>query len=272
MTRRTLRFAPPAARGGSKRSPHTNPTLLTAQSEAAWEGAATNRGSGRHRMTRVQYDPRRPPATCESCQRVYRVKHGGRGRFCSRRCHLASRTQSALRAVVCDACGVTVERFEYQIRKPYLRRFCSYRCAHPDVVHDCKHCGTPVSSRPHEGKRFCNPECYLRWLHAQKVSQLERDVVADLTAHGLSCEVQVPLCGFHIDIAFRDAMVAVEVDGDYWHSLPRAVARDRAVDRRLAAAGWTLIRLAESDLNSTRRASMLGLVVDAVEERTLCHV
>ncbi|MFJ6390271.1 very short patch repair endonuclease [Streptomyces sp. NPDC091972] len=67
------------------------------------------------------------------------------------------------------------------------------------------------------------------------------------------------------DIAFTRARVAVFVDGCFWHSCPqhgtkpgvnqgywqpkleRNVARDRANDRALVAAGWTVIRVWEHE-------------------------
>ena len=65
------------------------------------------------------------------------------------------------------------------------------------------------------------------------------------------------------DLVFTRARVAVFVDGCFWHSCPthgrpptsnahywgpkleRNVARDRANDRELTAAGWTVVRIWE---------------------------
>lgn len=67
------------------------------------------------------------------------------------------------------------------------------------------------------------------------------------------------------DVVFTRARVAVFVDGCFWHRCPihgnqpranseywapkleRNVARDRAVDRALSAAGWTVVRAWEHD-------------------------
>jgi len=86
------------------------------------------------------------------------------------------------------------------------------------------------------------------------------------------------------DIVFGRAKVAVFVDGDFWHGrqwiergfpsleaqmsrvhraeywitkLRRNVERDRAVDRQLAALGWRVIRVWESDVlgDADREAS-----------------
>lgn len=68
------------------------------------------------------------------------------------------------------------------------------------------------------------------------------------------------------DIVFTRARVAVFVDGCFWHHCPdhgatpranaswwqekfkRTVARDRRDDRRLAGAGWTVVRVWEHEL------------------------
>jgi DNA mismatch endonuclease (patch repair protein) len=67
------------------------------------------------------------------------------------------------------------------------------------------------------------------------------------------------------DVVFRRAKVAVFVDGCFWHGCPihmtwpvanhdwwrdkieRTRARDADTDARLAAAGWTVVRIWEHD-------------------------
>ena len=67
------------------------------------------------------------------------------------------------------------------------------------------------------------------------------------------------------DLVFRPAKVAVFVDGCYWHGCPehyvppktnpgywsdkvaRNMARDRDTDKRLADAGWTVLRFWEHE-------------------------
>lgn len=42
--------------------------------------------------------------------------------------------------------------------------------------------------------------------------------------------------------------VLIEVDGNYWHDLPRAIERDKAKTKLAAENGFTLIRIQEDDL------------------------
>nr|WP_244299122.1 very short patch repair endonuclease [Streptomyces viridochromogenes] len=82
------------------------------------------------------------------------------------------------------------------------------------------------------------------------------------------------------DIAFTRARVAVFVDGCFWHCCPehgrqpgvnggywgpkleRNVARDRAADEALAAAGWSVVRVWEHE-DPDRAAARIIAVLDA---------
>jgi DNA mismatch endonuclease (patch repair protein) len=75
------------------------------------------------------------------------------------------------------------------------------------------------------------------------------------------------------DFVFRRKHVAVFVDGCFWHGCPRCYRRpgsnqtywddkfirnrrrDRQVSRKLAAAGWTVIRLWEHSLSADRKVA-----------------
>jgi very-short-patch-repair endonuclease len=50
------------------------------------------------------------------------------------------------------------------------------------------------------------------------------------------------------DIAFRAAMLVLEVDGWAYHTDPERFQRDRTRQNRLVAAGWTVLRFTWADL------------------------
>jgi hypothetical protein len=56
------------------------------------------------------------------------------------------------------------------------------------------------------------------------------------------------MAGFVLDFAFPEIKLAIEIDGEYWHSLPNAQKRDRCKNYYLGVKkGWELIRIPASD-------------------------
>lgn len=82
------------------------------------------------------------------------------------------------------------------------------------------------------------------------------------------------------DVVFTRARVCVFCDGCFWHSCPkhatkpktnaafwerklrRNVERDRQVDRALAAAGWTVMRVWEHEDPASAAARIAAVVAD----------
>ena len=46
-----------------------------------------------------------------------------------------------------------------------------------------------------------------------------------------------------IDLALPQLALAIELDGEYWHSLPNMVAKDIRKDAYLRSRGWTVCRI-----------------------------
>lgn len=53
-----------------------------------------------------------------------------------------------------------------------------------------------------------------------------------------------------VDLAFPDLMLAIELDGDTYHSTKRQRRNDRVRQNRLAAAGWTVLRFGDHEVRS----------------------
>ena len=104
---------------------------------------------------------------------------------------------------------------------------------------------------------------------ARRDTKPELALRRELWRRGLRYRVDVaPISGVRnrADVVFSRAMVAVYVDGCYWHSCPehgttpktnrewwteklRAnVDRDRATDARLSAAGWVVVHVWEHEV------------------------
>jgi very-short-patch-repair endonuclease len=52
-----------------------------------------------------------------------------------------------------------------------------------------------------------------------------------------------------LDFAYPEIGVDLEADGDFWHSDPESIDRDKNRDANLATMGWRVIRIKESALN-----------------------
>lgn len=60
--------------------------------------------------------------------------------------------------------------------------------------------------------------------------------------------IQFPLGKYKADFAIPAIKLAIECDGEYWHSQPQAKAHDQKRDGELARFGWTVVRFKEADI------------------------
>lgn len=84
------------------------------------------------------------------------------------------------------------------------------------------------------------------------------------------CQVWVELPGFgrvRLDLAYRWLKVAVEYDGEEFHSSAADRAHDRVRREALAAAGWVVIVVTRHDLSGPRLDAWLGRLREALAVR-----
>lgn len=181
--------------------------------------------------------------TCVVCSKP--VSGQGRHLYCSTDCALVERT--------CQWCGLA----QRVPRKRQSRPFCSQICAKAEsaearkvrVVVSCQWCGTQMEKRPSEiakGRgKFCSRTCAgLGRPINGRPSRIASDAI-DIWIQG-SLELCVPefrVGRFSIDLAFPLRMLAIELDGVYWHSLPAMIKRDARKDDHLQRSGWTVERI-----------------------------
>jgi DNA mismatch endonuclease (patch repair protein) len=104
-----------------------------------------------------------------------------------------------------------------------------------------------------------------------------------LHARGLRYRVDAVLLGMRrrADLVFVSARVAVFVDGCFWHGCPAHrtwpksnaawwaekieanVKRDRDTDQRLAADGWTVVRVWEHEAPEAAATRVAGAVLES---------
>lgn len=96
-------------------------------------------------------------------------------------------------------------------------------------------------------------------------TKLERTVMAWLDEHYYSYEREVRIAGIYCDFLISKTRIIIEVDGHMAHTMHPLHGQDRASrdlihGMALATAGYTLIRLDESDIkNNTYPGKLAGL-------------
>lgn len=107
-------------------------------------------------------------------------------------------------------------------------------------------------------RRGNQPEPYESWF--------EVDVALELLRRKFAVRSQVEVAGKRIDLVVEglDARLAVECDGDEWHGAEQ-YERDMARQRQLERAGWTFVRVRESDFYADRETAV-RTITDACEE------
>jgi very-short-patch-repair endonuclease len=97
-------------------------------------------------------------------------------------------------------------------------------------------------------------------------SWFEVDVALELLRRGYRVSRQVEVAGYRIDLVVEgvEARLAVECDGERWHG-PERYEHDMARQRQLERAGWTFVRVRESDFYAERQRAITA-VVEACEQ------
>jgi len=97
-------------------------------------------------------------------------------------------------------------------------------------------------------------------------SWFEVDVAIELLRRKFRIRPQVDVAGYRIDLVVEGLVnrLAVECDGEAWHG-PERFEQDMARQRQLERAGWTFVRIRESEFYADRE-SAVQRIVEACEE------
>ena len=89
-----------------------------------------------------------------------------------------------------------------------------------------------------------------QWTNKEPTS-IEKKVYEELKNRGLLFETQKLINGkFLVDAYIPALNLIIEADGDYWHSLPKTIGRDKSKNAYLKACGYNLLRLSETEINN----------------------
>ncbi len=107
--------------------------------------------------------------------------------------------------------------------------------------------GKPVDEKQREKLRLMN----LSQSRMKKPTSLEKIVIKFLDYKNIKYQFQVFIknkwsCDFYI----KEKNLIIEADGEYWHSQPKTVIKDKSKNKYLKKCGYNLIRLSEKELKS----------------------
>jgi very-short-patch-repair endonuclease/endogenous inhibitor of DNA gyrase (YacG/DUF329 family) len=186
---------------------------------------------------------------CPVCGKDFTVarSNGERYQTCSWACK-----NVGTEYINCERCG---KRIPDNTREGWTRRYCSEACRRPPMMVACQNCGKEFRNRGYRtDRRFCSIPCVRQFMGE---TQLEARIRVALELLGVGFAQEYPFGRWSIDFAIPKHKVAIEADGDYWHTI--LATRDARRDASMSAAGWTTVRFGESDVKRSRNLGRLIL-------------
>jgi very-short-patch-repair endonuclease len=119
-------------------------------------------------------------------------------------------------------------------------------------------------------KKYCSHRCNAIGVHMSGSNRPRTSKIADASiaawsgqgAGSLAWKAEHRVSRWTIDLAFPDLMLAVELDGVYWHSRPKQIEKDRIRDAALRERGWTVLRIPmEEGATAPKIAKRIGTAV-----------
>ncbi len=201
---------------------------------------------------------RRVTKICQTCGKEYEVQNYAQAsKYCSLKCRDKgfSKTQTGrfrgekspnYGGKITKICAYCKNLFEVHPYRRNTANHCSIRCSKLDTSQETrKKIAESIKKLQKE-----NPKIHPNYILAQKghVTQLERTIQEDLKKRGLHFKRQYRILSYWIDFAFPEVKLAIECDGDRWHSTIKQQSKDWERDQNLCNHGWTVFRLTEQQI------------------------
>lgn len=132
------------------------------------------------------------------------------------------------------------------------------------VAKICPECGRVFYVRPSavEIAVTCSRRCCaIRRMKTQQRqdTNIEKKLERWLNENRVVFEKQKPIAGLTIVDFYIPSMKVLYADGDYWHSLPNVIARDKRINETLKAMGYHVYRLTGTQIkNGIRPVEILS--------------
>lgn len=175
--------------------------------------------------------------------------------------------------LTCPQCGnpfevrVTAVKHQRTTGKTGERKYCSLACYweskvgtfHGTLVErtikNCLHCDAEFEVLPSQiDQIYCSRKCYM----GRKTSSIERAVAAELRQRKILYDDHIQMGPFIPDLLVGQTVI--EVDGDYWHSLPGIPEKDARKDAFYAEHGFDVIHIWEHEVNAGDFSKLDALV------------
>ena len=204
---------------------------------------------------------------CKACGKEFNAPFylvsKGYGLYCGQQCWF-NLFESQKKTIKCLECG---KKF-LVINAVYKKRpkFCSKKCK-DDFERDyveriCKNCQKlfmlPRFYLNRGRGTFCTRDCYIEY---KGETSIEAKVKQALEQAGIEYIQEAKLGFYRVDFLLKDQNIALECDGEYWHSLAKAKFRDKRKDTYLRGKGLNVLRLSESTIVSTDEIGLAKLIL-----------
>lgn len=183
----------------------------------------------------------------------------------------------------CAICGTT---FSVPERRESTALYCSRACMneakrrvtgkqhklYSSVERRCENCGKLVMVQPaklHEF-RFCSRRCLGSYTaHAlanlSGPTSIETALMDELSKRNLYFEWQHQIAVWYIDVVLPQYRIAIEADGDYWHSMEKQKQKDANKDHWLESHKWKVFRFTETDIKRNA-SSCIDTIIEYIRQ------
>lgn len=215
------------------------------------------------------------PVKCLHCgketyKRKYLIEQGN-GKYCSRKC-AASHTAKEVcakrkngKTISCHFCKKLVYKNKARLGN---RNFCGVRCIgkykkSKRLVLTCAYCGKKKKVKPsyiEKNVKCCSIQCSKRYSGETSLEMLGYALLGEMKFKFIK---QYRLGKFFPDAFIPSMNMAVQFDGDYWHSKKEHLDRDERFNRFAKSIGVNVVRVGESELKKSFNALRQKIIAAA---------
>ncbi len=218
---------------------------------------------------------------CSICSKEYKVQNYNKSsKYCSVKCRNEGVSKTLMGKYkgkknpnykgkitkICKYCG---KRFGVHSYRLDTANHCSIKCSKLDTSEKTrKQIAESIKKLQRE-----NPKIHPNYILAQKghVTEIEKLIKEELIKRKLAFKIQYRVLNYWIDFAFPDIKLAVECDGERWHSTKEQISKDKKRDKRLLDQGWIVFRFKGKEIinESNKVVNKIETFVNAQREQNI---